>query len=155
MVQQPDQYVSSHFKMTDKKWGMAMTNFVIDLASSFNNKSETQKYLDAANGIVDKDTYKYVLATYNSEQGKKELMPGSIRDVDFLKPIKDRYMGEFISAYHNYQVFSNDPDVVFKRNAKIGAKVYEMLMQQLVNELNAQGTDTGKESKEVPDIENG
>ena len=109
MVQQPDQYVSSNFKMTDKKWGMEMTNFVIDLASSFSNKSEVQKYLNAANGIVDKDTYKYVLATYNTAQGKKEDMPGTIRDVDFLKPIKDRYMGEFIGAYHNYQVFANDP----------------------------------------------
>jgi len=153
MVQQPDQYVSSNFKMTDKKWGMEMTNFVIDLASSFSNKSDVQKYLDAANGIVDKATYKYVLATYNTAQGKKEDMPGTIRDVDFLKPIKDRYMGEFIGAYHNYQVFANDPDVVLKRNAKIGEKVYEMLMQKLVNELNAKGVETGKESKEVPDID--
>jgi len=153
MVQQPDQYVSSNFKRTDKKWSIAMTNFVIDLASSFNNKSDVQKYLNAANGIVDKATYKYVLATYNTAQGKKEDMPGTIRDVDFLKPIKDRYMGEFIGAYHNYQVFANDPDVVLKRNAKIGEQVYSMLMQKLVNELNAKGVDTGKESKEVPDID--
>ena len=43
---------------------------------------------------------------------EKEDLPGKIRDVDFITPIKEKYIGEFINTYNNYQVYNADIDVV-------------------------------------------
>lgn len=148
----PDQRVSDAVKKT-AKWYIPNANYWINLAIGQNDKTLTQKFLDAANGIVDKKTYDYVLKNYIDKVGEKANMYGEIRDVDFLTPIKERYMGEFINMFANYQVFNNDPSVVLLRNKHLANKVMAYCNQEIINKLNAQGFQTNQESIDQGDME--
>lgn len=148
--EKPDVYASEATKR-GMKWTKQMCDWVIGTALANNDKTDIAKFLDAANGIVDEATYSYVMSTYNTVNGKKEDLPGKIRDVDFLTPIKEKYMGEFINTYHNYQVYNADIDVVTKRNKELRIALDALLRQQFINIMNANGVQTGEPSKEVPD----
>ena len=141
----PDQRVSNSVKQT-KKWYIPNCNYWINLAIGQNDKTITQKFLDAANGLVDKKTYEYVLKNYIDKVGDKATLYGEIRDVDFLTPIKERYMGEFINIFANYQVFNNDPSVVLQRNKILADKVMTYCNQEIINRLNNANFNTNQQS---------
>lgn len=149
----PNQRVSLKQKQT-LKWTMDMANYVIHLAMSYNDKNQTIDLLEMANGVVKKEMYEYVLKTFGikEDEKKSELLINDLRDIDFLQPIKDKYLGEFTSSYHNYQVYSDDPDTILSRNTAFGKKVMIYMQQLLVNELNKRGINTGEQSQEMPDI---
>lgn len=121
-----------------EKWYKQMADWVIELALASNDKSFTSKCLDAANGVINKEDYEYVLGTYitgkeatEAENQLNAQVLGKLRDVDILTPIKEKYMGEFISSYHNYQVYSLDPEVILRRNADLGEQVKAMMFQKV------------------------
>ena len=149
----PDQRVSFKTKQT-VKWSMNMANYVVTLAQGCNDKTRTARFLDMANGVVDKKMYNYVLKTYGLKDNHidKESILEDLRDIDWLQPIKDQYLGEFATSYSNYQVYTDDPDSIFFRNKAYGDKLMEVMQQMLINELN-KTTDTGSPSKEVPDLD--
>lgn len=141
----PDQRVSDKVKQ-QAKWYIQNADYWISLALGQNDKTITQKFLDAANGLVDKSTYEYVLKNYVDKLGDSAKLYGEIRDVDFLTPIKERYMGEFINMFANYQVFNNDPSATLERNQYLAKRVMEYCNQQIINELNKNGFPTNQES---------
>lgn len=148
--EKPDVFASESTKR-GYKWTKAMCDWVIGTALANNDKAQIKKFLDAANGIVDESTYSYVMATYNSVNGKKEDLPGKIRDVDFITPIKEKYIGEYINTYNNYQVYNADIDAVTKRNKDLRLVLDSMMRQQFINIMNENGVQTGEPSKELPD----
>ena len=141
----PDQRASTATKQM-KAWYIPNCNYWINLAIGQNDKTVTQKFLDAANGLVDPKTYEYVLRNYIDKVGEKAVMYGEIRDVDFLTPIKERYMGEFINMFSNYQVFNNDPSVTLARNKVLADKVMAYCNQEIINRLNEAGFNTGQKT---------
>lgn len=149
----PDQRVSNAQKQK-KEWYIPNCNYWINLAIGQNDKTITQKFLDAANGLVDNKTYEYVLKNYIDKVGDKARMYGEIRDVDFLTPIKERYMGEFINMFSNYQVFNNDPSATLERNKVLADKVMTYCNQEIINKLNEAGFNTGQKSITQDSIEN-
>ena len=151
-LEKPDVFASEATKR-GAVWTKAMCDWVIATAYSNNDKADIKAFLDAANGIVDESTYKYVMATYNSVNGRKEDLPGKIRDVDFITPIKEKYIGEFINTYNNYQVYNADIDVVTRRNADLRVALDGLLRQQFINIMNANGVQTGEPSKDLPSAE--
>jgi len=148
----PNQKVSSAHKMNDKIWARDMAEWVINLARQHNDKTVIKAYLSAANAEISQEKYKYLLAKYENDKDMKDII-AQIRDVDFITPIKEKFMGEFINSYHNYQAYVHDPEVIFRRNQELGEQVYALMMQEATNLLNAQGVDTGQQSKETPDPE--
>ena len=151
-LEKPDVFASEATKR-GAVWTKAMCDWVIATAHSNNDKADIKAFLDAANGIVDESTYKYVMATYNSVNGRKEDLPGKIRDVDFITPIKEKYIGAFINTYNNYQVYNADIDVVTRRNADLRVALDSLLRQQFINIMNANGVQTGEPSKDLPSAE--
>lgn len=149
----PDQRVSDSVKQTPK-WFIPNCNYWINLAIGQNDKTITQTFLNAANGLVDKKTYEYVLKNYVDKVGEKAVLYGEIRDVDFLTPIKERYMGEFINMFSNYQVFNNDPSVVLQRNKFLAEKVMAYCNQEIINRLNNANFDTNQKSLNQEKLEN-
>ena len=141
----PDQRVSES-KKQKADWYIQNADYWISLALGQNDKTITQKFLDAANGLVDKATYEYVLKNYVDKVGENAKLYGEIRDVDFLTPIKERYMGEFINMFANYQVFNNDPSATLERNQYLAKRVMEYCNQEIINELNASGFPTNQET---------
>lgn len=148
----PDQRVSESEKLK-ARWYIQNADYWINLALGQNDKTITQKFLDAANGLVDKSTYEYVLKNYVDKVGDDAKLYGEIRDVDFLTPIKERYMGEFINMFANYQVFNNDPSATLERNQYLAKRVMEYCNQQIINELNAAGMQTNQQSVPQDKIE--
>lgn len=147
----PDQRVSSRFKQ-NPKWYIENANFIIDLALTSDDKYITRKFLDAANGLVDKKTYDYVLKSFKIGEVDVEDY-AKVREVDFLTPIKERYMGEFINRYENYQIYNADPSIVLARNQYLANNMMAWITQEIVNNLNEQGIQTGRESVSQKDIE--
>lgn len=145
VVELPDQRVSDETKQTES-WYIPNANYWINLAIGQNDKTITQQFLDAANGLVDSKTYEYVLRNYVEKVGEKGKLYGEIRDVDFLTPIKERYMGEFINMFANYQVFNNDPSITLARNKELANRVMTWCNQEIINELNKQGFQTNQQS---------
>lgn len=145
VVELPDQRVSDETKQTES-WYIPNANYWINLAIGQNDKTITQQFLDAANGLVDRKTYEYVLRNYVEKVGEKGKLYGEIRDVDFLTPIKERYMGEFINMFANYQVFNNDPSITLARNKELANRVMTWCNQEIINELNKQGFQTNQQS---------
>ena len=145
VVELPDQRVSDETKQTES-WYIPNANYWINLAIGQNDKTITQQFLDAANGLVDRKTYDYVLRNYVEKVGEKGKLYGEIRDVDFLTPIKERYMGEFINMFANYQVFNNDPSITLARNKELANRVMTWCNQEIINELNKQGFQTNQQS---------
>ena len=164
-TQMPDPRASFTEKQ-DKQWYIPMADFVIALATSSSPKTTTRRFLNAANGILDKKDYAYVMKTYTTDNEATEVEAdldssklGSLRDVDILTPIKDRYMGEFISSYHNYQVYANDSEIVLKRNKALGqrvvAKMFEKLQQILSSSDGSNNIDINSFiEKELEDWKN-
>lgn len=153
VVELPDQRVSDETKQTES-WYIPNANYWINLAIGQNDKTITQQFLDAANGLVDRKTYEYVLRNYVEKVGEKGKLYGEIRDVDFLTPIKERYMGEFINMFANYQVFNNDPSITLARNKELANRVMTWCNQEIINELNKQGFQTNQQSITQDKLEN-
>jgi len=154
----PNQRVSLKKKQTSA-WTKSMADYVVNLAVSCSDKSQTKTLLDMANGIVDTSMYAYALKSYGlkdkelAEVDNQQNLIKDLRDINFLSPIKDRYLGEFTSSYSNYQVYTDDPDTVFLRNKKFGKEILDVMNQMLINQLNQQGINTGQETKPTPDID--
>jgi hypothetical protein len=148
----PDQRVSNKTK-SKAEWYIPVANYIIDEALGCNNKETVIKFLQAANAIVDTKTYDYVMKNYIHVIGEDAKLYGEIRDVDFLTPIKERYMGEFINLFNNYQIVNADTDIILKRNKDVGEKVMSWINQEVINELNKRGVETNQQSVTQEDVE--
>ena len=99
----PNQRVSRKQKETFN-WTKQMAKYVISLAMSVNDKSETQDLLNMANGIVDRTMYEYVFRTFGIKKEDKdnETLIKDLREVDILQPIKDKSVIIIINLINNY-----------------------------------------------------
>lgn len=146
----PDQRVSFKTKQS-AKWSKNMADYVVGLAISCNDKVRTANFMNMANGHIDKAMYEYALKSYGGKDNDKENILKDLREVDWLQPIKDKYLGEFVSSYNNYQIYTDDPNSIFFRNKEYGDKLAVVMQQMIINELN-KTMQTGQESKPTPDL---
>ncbi len=132
----PDQRVKENEKKSEE-WYIACTNYIIDRATSEKNLTETIENLKLANGIVNHESIGYVLKAYGKhvqDKAKETKFPAHIREIDIITPIRERYLGEYIKQYHNYQVYIHDSDSVFMRNQEL-AKAVQVKLFNKFNEL--------------------
>ena len=148
----PKQRVSNSEKVSDK-WYIPTYEYWISQATGSNDKGQTRECLEAANGIISDDTYKYVQNPLDANEDKLANLPGIIRNVDFLTPIKEKNIGEYIELPYRFLVTVNNPDTILLRNEEVREEVVSILEQQLVNLLNKGGVETDVETRDIPDIE--
>ena len=128
-----------------EEWYIRSTNYIIDRAIAENDKSDTLDNIKAANGDISDEDIEYILQPYSvdiSNTRKKIKFPQKIRDIDIITPIKERYMGEYIKQYSNYQVYIHNSDSVFLRNEALKDAVASELVRKFQELL-----DTGDEEK--------
>lgn len=147
--QLPNQKVSDKEKQ-DPEWYIPTCNYLISKSSALNDKTTVASNLNAANGIVDSDTYAYVMNPLSSSDSTLTNFPGKIRDVDFITPIKEKNIGEYINLPYVYQVKVNNMDVVMKRTTAVKDEVTKK-MQDAFTKMVAtkQGEDP---NAAIPDI---
>jgi hypothetical protein len=129
----------------------AIVDYYIDQASfQTAEKSKLQVLYDAAEGIVDMETYKYVLNPFNTENTQLQQFPAKLRNYDIIKPVLNSYLGETGKKPNRPVVaIANSNAIDRKKQAKMDFFA-EYFVQDLVNNLNEQGVETGVPSKEIP-----
>ena len=136
----PEQKVSAAQKKK-KNWYIPTINYVINRAINSDNKDEVISNINAANGIVDNDTISYVLKSLGKKTSTGMRFPNTLREIDIITPIKERYMGEYIKQYHNYQVYIHDSEAVFERNSELAAAMTRELASKFEDLLQQKDTN--------------
>lgn len=134
----------------DKQWRNNTVEAYIQNANfSISNsryKQQLLKLYDYYNGEIDNADYSYVLEPYGQ---KRSNFPARIRNFNIIKPNVDLLIGEKPKRPFNYSIICHDPDII---NVKLENKkkaIDEAIYQWFINQMNADGMDTGMESQEV------
>jgi len=137
-VYKPDQKVSTA-KKQDRDWYIGNCNYWIAKAKSLNDKVFTEECLNAANGIISDSVFEYVMNPLQMDADKLKKLPGNIRNIDFLTPIKEKNIGEYIQLPYQFHVISQSPDVAATRTLDV-----QKIIADKVKVLLAEAIQTGK-----------
>ena len=144
-------------KYADKlkpEWFMPTCNYIINRCLGADDHSKLEEYFKAARGEVSDAVFKKVLKPLTSDDPTlKNISIGTKRNVDFIKPIVRRYLGEVIKQYTNFQVYTLDPEAVMARNNNLDNEVDKILAQMFVNEMAEQGLGNPNDAQPTPDPE--
>lgn len=145
----PIQTISYNDKVKeDNKWGKTCIRAFISLASFSNSsyKVYLKKLYDYYNGVIDNKDYESFLAPYGVTRTGS---PNFVKNYPIIKPKIDLLRGEFAKRLDNFSVVVTNEDVVNTKLEQLNAKLKETLEQMFINELNAQGIQTGVPSQET------
>ena len=132
-------------------WKVGNMHYWLNIAYGQNDKGDVLDNINASNGIVDEDTYKYVLNPLQAGQDKIKNLPGEIRDVDFITPIREKNIGEYLELPDTFTVKVNDPNISLIKNKEVADIVRPVVEQAIINKMNEQA-DTGVPSKDIGDV---
>lgn len=118
-----------------------------NIASS--SRSTLQILYDAAQGILDKDDYRYMLNPMATKNEKYQKFPAKLRNYDIIKPIVNSYLEESSRRRNTPEVIVANADAQDKRKDALNDKMSRIIAQDFVNNLNAMGIDTGVPTRET------
>lgn len=142
----------SNSKKASSDYYIPNMEYWIATATANNDKAQVLDNINASNGIVSDDVYEYVLNPLQSSGDKTQNLPGVIRNIDFITPIREKNIGEYLQLPNNYTVKVDDPDISIVKDSAIADKIRPIIEQKIVNLINEQ-RDTGVPTKAVPDIQ--
>lgn len=142
IVSKPNQKVSIAEKQ-DEKWYVQNANYWIAKALALNDKTFTEECIDAANGVISDNVFDYVLKPLELGEDKLKKLPGKIRNIDFLTPIKEKNLGEYIQLPYQFHVVNNSSEVAIMREAEVANRKFIKLQA-----LAAEYMQTGKFDEE-------
>ena len=156
LIKLPKQQCSFKTKQT-KDWFMNNADYYIRRAISENSSrmSSIKNQYKFLNHDIDSGKYKEVMGTLQKDLDAQKLLEFKTKKQDYniiLKIVK-KYVGEYLSNYNRYQVFCEDAEGIMSRNDMLKVKLQDILMQGFINGLNANGFNTGEETKEVPNVQ--
>jgi hypothetical protein len=149
----------------DRKWYVPLYDELISRALAQNNKTDALAWINAANGVVDNNTMKYMISPITNAENSNKIgdLPGEVRDTGIINLVRERNLGEYIGLGYDFTVVVHNSDSVFKRDIKIAEEVASIMEQEVINLVNEEfakrkeagenGFETGVPSKEMPDIE--
>lgn len=146
----PVQTISYADKIKDDfEWGKLTMKAYVNRSyfATTQHKWALKKLYDYYNGHIDINDYKLITEPF----GKK--LEGDWSDVvnyPIIKPKVDLLWGEFSKRPKNFEVYVTNDDVTNKVLEEKNKIVLQNLEQMFINELNAQGVDTGVPTEEVP-----
>lgn len=155
MASIPKQKVSLSKKKADNFEYMHDTADAIIEQCSFEDM-EYEKLLKcekAYHGTLDDSDYTYITNPYNTDERAYQKFPAKIRNYNIIKPVIDLLLGEMRKRNIDYQVLATSSNAVNRKDEEFAQVSLSILKQMYVNELNAQGMETGVETKEVPDLD--
>lgn len=126
----PDQRVSIS-KKQDKSWYIQNANYWIAKAVSLNDKDFTNECINAANGVINDSVFDYVMKPLALDENKLKHLPGKIRNIDFLTPIKEKNIGEYIQLPYQFHVVNNSSEVAKVRDAEVANRKFAKLQAML------------------------
>lgn len=157
----PSQRVSSSER--DKpEWYANCIDYVIDAGLACNDRNETEKLISMIKGDIPEEYYKKTLNPYNSDKEQYKRFPATMRNYDIMSGISRRYISEYYTGTHDFNVGANSPDIALKKNAKLQQEVLTLCQQAFAAEVQKnmqaaaeQGQDVSQMSQEdfMPNME--
>ena len=145
----PIQTISYKDKIAkDDQWGKNCIKAFINLASFSNSsyKVYLKKLYDYYNGVIDSKDYTSFLSPYGTQRTG---IPNLIKNYPIIKPKIDLLRGEFAKRTDNFSVVVSNPDVINRKTEEKNKLIQQTIEQIFVNELNAQGVQTGQPTEET------
>lgn len=134
-------------------WYKPTYDYFIEQSMSLKKSDDTLKCLQAANGIIDMNTLKYVSEPLRAgKEGLPGDLPGVLRNTDFITPIKERNIGEYIELPYKYFVKVNNTDAVFKRTNDIKVAVGKLMKQAFTNLMAKGDKNIDVNNNDIPNI---
>jgi len=116
-------------------------DYYINRAISMNDKTTVRECLNAADGIIDESTLQYVITPLvMDDQDQSDIkvnIPGTIRNFDFITPIKEKNLGEYIELPYTKSIKIVNPDVTFIRDTKMKRKLASIAQDMFIQQANA------------------
>jgi hypothetical protein len=133
-----------------KQWGIdCVKGFIKESTFAATGKHSLLRYYEAYNGQMQETDYNYVTNPYNSQGHQKRNFPAKLRNYNIIKPVVDLLLGEKTTRPNNFMVTVSNADAVTKKEEEQQKLILQNLQQQFINELNAQGVDTGQPTEEA------
>lgn len=152
---------TSRKKKENPDWYIPTMEYWIDVAKR-QDKTSVKEALQYSSGQIDIKKYLKVLLPFSND---KEInldeflnkIPDQITDGDFITPIKEKTIADYINLPYKPQVLVNNPQASLKRDTELKQKlagIYEQMYINLVNKsLESQNQeDPAVPSKPIPDI---
>lgn len=149
----PDERASLTVKLTED-WYKPNMHYWFAIASGVNDKEATQSNIDAANGIVSDKIYSHILDPLSTGTDAQTLvnLPDVLRSMDFITPIREKNIGEYIQLPNDFTVKVNDANFTSLKNTEVANKVRPFIEQAIINEIN-KNQDSGVDSIDNIDVE--
>lgn len=147
----PDERASFNKKMSEE-WYMENIHYWVSIAKGLNDKTLTLENIQAANGVVPESMYHYVLNPLQSDPDVTRNLPGVIRNTDFITPIREKNIGEYLELPNEFTVKVDDPSTMIRKDEEVADKVRPVIEQAIINKINEAGVETGIPSTEGIDI---
>ena len=154
------------------KWYKDAADEIIDFALSLpiNDKSHVLRDLNVAEGKVDTSFVIDALKAFTPKEGAKELdvhhnlyvyneytdsrlkqdngtLPVYLDSIDFIKQIRDRFIGEYVRQFSELQAYNKDPMAVLERDAAL-AEMLDVKIEEIVMKL-INKTESPEELQEI------
>lgn len=139
MAQSPNLRVSKT-DLKDKDWYINTIDWLITKAVTITDTALRLECINASNGVVDATVFKQTLNPYASGDVMKNL-PGIIRDTDFITPIKEKNVGEYIVMPYKFFVTAENADLTLKRDAEIAKQVMDVLQTKVIEYITKAQTE--------------
>ena len=105
----PEQRLS--FKAKNDDWSRDCTDSLIESCISMTQqKYDILRLKRVAKGELDPKDYADTLNPYNFPEAELKNLPGVLCNIDIIKPILRRYLGEFVKSYRNPTVVVHNSD---------------------------------------------
>lgn len=148
----PNQRVSSEEKQTPN-WYKPTVDYLIKKAESQRDIASVIEALNAANGIASKSAFDYVIKPFQGGNStEREITsPISIRDVDFITPIVERFMGEYLELPYKYMVTNNSDDAIIMRDAACAEAIANLVESHVIKYMEEmqKAVESGQEPPET------
>jgi hypothetical protein len=152
MATRPEHRLSNKTKRGEK-WYENAYDYYIGLAKQSNNKEQVKEYLDAANSVISKKVYEYVLSPLIKDGVKTNSIPSIVRDVDIIAPIRDRQISEYVTTPYIKQVLVNNAEILIEKDASIRNSIIQLYEDYVVYLMNQQGVETGVDIEQEPQVD--
>lgn len=128
---------SNNVKSQVSLWIKQNVDYWINRAD-FNKQSEMISIINAINGELDADLYKYVLNPYKGEESKRQL-PAKLRNYDIINPIKNVLLGERNQQPNMFTVINTSSNVVSAFKEYQNNLLYKNYQNNVITNLQKYG----------------
>ena len=132
----PNRFVSYKSKINNKTYSEEILKWC-RYSLEIQNKSEFVRKFNIAAGHLDESKYTHVLNPFSLEA--KRNLPEKLRNWDFITPIFNRLVGEFIRRKIEPIVYNVNSDIDNIRHNKMFELIFQSLQQVFINDLIQSG----------------